>query len=44
VFDSLGEAEARAEEWLLNSRERSVVVCEIKTRAGNYGIVWERAE
>ena len=44
VFDTQAEAEAKAEEWLLNGHERSVVVCEIKTRARDQGITWERAE
>ena len=44
VFDSQAEAETHAEDWLINGQERAVVICEIKTRANHYGIVWERAE
>jgi hypothetical protein len=42
IFDSQAEAEAHAEDWLLNGQVRAVVICEIKTRAKHYGIVWER--
>jgi len=44
VFDSQTEAEAHAEDWLLGGDQRTLIVCEIKTRARKPGIVWERGE